>query len=173
MILQSIIESKEMVDSYATEWRNFYKASYYTNIIFEYLNKLILQSREIEGMLHKPTSFVPLSMNLCVGALGCSVWEKEIISALREKGLVKALISMMKKDRLGMNVDDKVCLEVARSFIICRDYSDQPYALYESIFEMECLQDTRLFYHEEASKMLASCSISAYMKYVWQFLIGV
>lgn len=127
----------------------------------------------MEGTLQKPTSFVPLNISLTVGALGCKIWENSVIDHLVEKGLIKNMVVLAKKDRLGMSVEDKKCLETASSFIICRDFSQNPYALYEDLYESESLKESKNFYKEEAAKMKSSCSVSAYMKYVKIVLIKV
>ncbi|ORX96529.1 Cullin 1a [Basidiobolus meristosporus CBS 931.73] len=169
---ESILEPEEIILAYAKEWDKYAKASQYTDSVCQYLNKLMTQ-KEIEADFEEDSQNAnePVAggkyLKQSIKALAYFIWKEQVINEIKMLNgnrLVYQILDMIKRDRDGEEIEYQPVREAISSFVMLNSLTDAPMSLYEEEFERSHLLHTKQYYEREAASLIASKSISDYMK---------
>ncbi|KAJ3300541.1 Cullin-2 [Borealophlyctis nickersoniae] len=147
-LAQTILQHHDLVTAYATEWEKYMTASGYTNVICQYLNRMLSKMKD------------PYSNSRTAG------------DGRYRKMSIEALLELIRRDREGETVPQDTIRKCIHSFgnaVISpndedqQQHTDQPLQLYIEEFEKPYLADIREYYMKESNAVISSVSVSEYM----------
>ncbi|RUS20694.1 Cullin [Endogone sp. FLAS-F59071] len=173
-IRQHILEHDDIVTAYARDFEKYYLAADYANMLCDYLNRLLLKSKDPsvthadkrqtvgDGRYRRQTI-----QAVCIQDLALLIWKDRVVYHIRDNDLNRLLYQVfefIRRDRDGEEIPSDVVNVVVKSLVQLNSLTDQPLQLYIEEFERPYLIHTKRYYQREAARVIASSSISEYMK---------
>ncbi|KAG0230091.1 Cullin-2 [Mortierella sp. GBA43] len=167
-VQQTILVQDEIVPVYALYWERYSTATYYLNLICEYLNGLIVKQRKGPGISEK-RPFVGQSNypRQDIQALANQIWKDNVVLEIKKRQrnrLMNQVLETIRQDREGVQVNFSVVHDTILSLVSLHSKTDRPLELYIDEFETPYISQTREYYMAESNIKLSTCTISQYMK---------
>eukprot|EP01094_Clydonella_sp_ATCC50884_P019754 TRINITY_DN3932_c0_g1_i2.p1 TRINITY_DN3932_c0_g1~~TRINITY_DN3932_c0_g1_i2.p1 ORF type:complete len:758 (-),score=242.09 TRINITY_DN3932_c0_g1_i2:202-2475(-) len=144
---------------YRLEWEKYTQAMKRVNNMFQYLNRHWIK-REAEDGTKDVYEVYPLSLVL---------WREKFFVDVHKR-ITEALLDQIQRDRDGEDVDTSLLKVVIDSYVSQGLTAEQPPAtttkLYREFFEEAFLEDTQLYFSNEAVAFLDQNSITDYLRKV-------
>ncbi|KAI9019022.1 Cullin [Hyaloraphidium curvatum] len=153
----------DLVTAYAREWGSFSLASQAANQTCDYLNRMVLKTRDRHA---KGTIGEGKLKRQSVEALAFSIWKERIVHHFKRSfgnRLIFQILELVRKDREGDVVPLAAIATCVRSLVELNKHTEQPLQLYIDEFERLYLRDTRAFYEAESARIISSVSVSSFM----------
>ncbi|KAJ3317831.1 hypothetical protein HDV06_001113 [Boothiomyces sp. JEL0866] len=161
-IKKIILNSKNILEGYAEQWKRYHMAAVHINRACEYLNKQL----SYKSNPYKNTPAEQL-LRLPIIAHAHIVWQTKILAELSNNNsnmLVDRVLYCIQENRNGNEINDhdvKTCID---SLIAMNSHSDKPIALYVQEFEELHLKSTVSYYTAESTNLINNVDISTFIE---------
>ncbi|KAI9096173.1 Cullin [Phlyctochytrium arcticum] len=173
-VLKTLDDRDGLVAAYASEWEKYRVASFYANIICQYLNRMLSKARAPAGGVNRHASVDAKVQSVsAVEALAFQVWRENVIGAFesaRGNKLITQIIDLIARNRDGYDVPQDIIGTAVRSLVHLGQHTQQPLQLYVDSFEVPFLADTRTYYARASAQYISQSSISEYIHRISQCL---
>ncbi|CAG8505419.1 9997_t:CDS:10, partial [Scutellospora calospora] len=170
-IRRSILDHDDIVSAYAREWEHYRVASDFSSKICDYLNKLILRSKDPKSR-SGTDRYHPVEdgkyRRQTIHALAYLIWKERVIDDIRLKHsdrLMYQIFELIRRDRDGKDTVPNVVADAISSLVELNILTDNKQLhLYSEVFEKPYLEKTKQYYERESAAVISNDNISQYMK---------
>ncbi|CAO3618169.1 unnamed protein product [Cunninghamella blakesleeana] len=174
-ICQSILSHDDIVSAYARAFEQFELAMVNVSNSCCYLDRIITPKNMTNiGPDHRSAALSSGKYKKQnVQALAMSLWKSNVLFYIRDRyqnRLFYQVFEMIRRDRDEENASHSTIKTVVTSLVSTNEFTEQPLQIYIEEFERPYLVHTKRYYEAEAARIIASSTISQFMKRAYQRL---